>query len=77
MALHDRFTAGSPDPTQIGSDDHNARGTRMAAILGIAFLIALFFLFMAIPRERRRGACMGCGVRQSVGLGCGHCHQHE
>ena len=28
-------------------------------ILGIAMLIALFFLFMAIPRERRRTECMG------------------
>jgi hypothetical protein len=53
------------------------RDTNMTTILGIAFLIVLFFLFMAIPRERRRGACMGCGVRQSVGLGCGSCHEHE
>jgi hypothetical protein len=45
----------------------------MGTILGIALLIALFFLFMAIPRERRRTACMGCGIRQSVGLGCGNC----
>jgi hypothetical protein len=49
----------------------------MATVIGIVLLIGLFFLFMAIPRERRRGACMGCGVRQSVGLGCGNCHTHE
>jgi hypothetical protein len=49
----------------------------MTTLLGIAVLIALFFLFMVIPRERRRGACRGCGVRQSVGLGCGKCHTHE
>jgi hypothetical protein len=77
MALHDRFTARSPGPTHTGGDDSNMRDTNMTTILGIAFLIVLFFLFMAIPRERRRGACMGCGVRQSVGLGCGSCHEHE
>jgi hypothetical protein len=49
----------------------------MGTILGIALLIALFFLFMAIPRERRRTACTGCGIRQSVGLGCGNCHLDE
>ena len=49
----------------------------MTTLLGIGFLIALFFLFMTIPRERRRGACVGCGVRKSVGLGCGECHRHE
>jgi hypothetical protein len=49
----------------------------MGTILGIALLIALFFLFMAIPRERRRTACMGCGIRQLVGLGCGSCHPNE
>jgi hypothetical protein len=49
----------------------------MGTILGIALLIALFFLFMAIPRERRRTACMGCGIRQSVRLGCGSCHPKE
>jgi hypothetical protein len=49
----------------------------MGTLLGIAFLIALFFLFMAIPRERSRTACMGCGIRQSVGLGCGRCPPNE
>jgi hypothetical protein len=49
----------------------------MGTILAIALLIALFFLFMAIPRERRRTACMGCGIRQSAGLGCGSCKPDE
>jgi hypothetical protein len=49
----------------------------MTTFVGITVLIALFFLFMAIPRERGRGACRGCGVRKSVGLGCGECHRHE
>lgn len=40
-------------------------------------LIALFFLFMAIPRERRHTTCMGCGIRQSAGLDCGSCKPDE
>jgi hypothetical protein len=44
----------------------------MATLLGIVFLVVLFFLFMAVSRERRT-PCTGCGVRRSLRLGCGRC----
>jgi hypothetical protein len=49
----------------------------MTMLLGILFLIVLFFVFMAVSRERRNDSCAGCGLRRSLGRGCGRCSDRE